>query len=112
MNCKEQKPCELIFSCPYYRRTVFFKTDTTKRKRKSEERKPQEIARIAHYCIFKKERTEITSGKPPPSLHHRQAFSCKIGRREPRTAHFELIFCSLFVYLESKLSEYYQYLQI
>ena len=58
MNCKEQKPCELIFSC---RRTVFFKTDTTKRKKKSEERKPQEIARIAHYCIFKKERTEITS---------------------------------------------------
>ena len=61
MNCKEQKPCELIFSCPYYRRTVFFKTDTTKRKRKSEERKPPEIARIAHYCVFKKERTQITS---------------------------------------------------
>ena len=63
MNCKEQRPCEIIFSCPYYRRTVFFKTDTTKskRKKKSEERKPQEIARIAHYCVFKKERTEITS---------------------------------------------------
>ena len=61
MNYTEQKPCEFIFSCPYYRRTVFFKTDTTKRKRKSEERKPSEIARIAHYCVFKKERTEITS---------------------------------------------------
>lgn len=61
MNCKEQKPCELIFCCPYYRRTVFFKTDATKRKKKSEERKPTEIARIAHYCVFKKERTEITS---------------------------------------------------
>ena len=61
MNCKEQKPCEFIFSCPYYRRTVFFKTDATKRKKKSEERKPTEIARIAHYCVFKKERTQITS---------------------------------------------------
>ena len=61
MNCKEQKPGELIFCCPYYRRTVFFKTDATKRKKKSEERKPTEIARIAHYCVFKKERTQITS---------------------------------------------------
>lgn len=63
MNCTEQKPCESVFSCPYYRRGVFFKTDTTKRKRKkkSEERKIPEIARIAHYCVYKKERTEITS---------------------------------------------------
>jgi len=63
MNLSEQKPCESVFNCPYSRISVCNKTATkTKRKRKKDKvRTAPEIAGIVHYCVYKKERTEITS---------------------------------------------------
>lgn len=52
-------PCELVYNCPYSRKSITYKTKKKKRGDKTRER--PEISSISYFCVYKKERTEITS---------------------------------------------------
>lgn len=55
----EEKPCELVYNCPYSRKSITYKM--IKRKRGDKKRTIPTVSSISYYCVYKKERTEITS---------------------------------------------------
>ena len=55
----QEKPCESVVNCPYSRQCITYKVK--KRKRGDKTRERPEIASVNYYCLYQKEKTEITS---------------------------------------------------
>lgn len=55
----QEKPCEISANCPYARRSIQYKIP--KKKRGDKNRQRPDIEKIQYYCLYQKERTEITS---------------------------------------------------